>query len=212
MFCSFVSDLVLREFECVQCLYEKVDLCLLCKEEEEEKILNWVTHWRRENCCFEVQQTNVLLLCLRFGSERVRVCSVSIWKSRSVCFVWKKRKFNSLCCFEVQQTNVLLLCLRFDCCGDLIRWVSVWKSRSVSSVWRRENSTHCVVSKCSRQMFCSFVSDLVLREFECVQCLYEKVDLCVLCGRRENSTHFVVSKCSRQMFCSSVSDLIVVEI
>ena len=28
---------------------------------------------------------------------------------------------------------------------------------------------------------------------ECVECLCEKVDLCVLCRRRENSTHCVVS-------------------
>ena len=179
-------------------VYMKKSICVFCVKKRKFNSL----------CCFEVQQKNVLLLYLRFDCSRDLIGWVSVWKSRSVCFVWKKRKFNSLCCFEVQQTNVLLLCLRFDCCGDLIRWVSVWKSRSVSSVWRRENSTHCVVSKCSRQMFCSFVSDLVLREFECVQCLYEKVDLCLLRGRRENSTHCVVSKCSRQMFCSFVSDSI----
>ena len=33
---------------------------------------------------------------------------------------------------------------------------------------RRENSTHCVVSKCSRQMFCSFLSDSIPSEIECV--------------------------------------------
>ena len=47
-----------------------------------------------------------------------------------------------------------------------------------------------------------------LVEMECVECLCEKVDLCLLGGRRENSTHCVVWKCTRQIFCSFISNLI----
>ena len=61
-------------------------------------------------------------------------------------------------------------------------------------------------------MFCSFISDLIPPEIECVECLCQNVDLCILCRRRENSTHCVVLECSRQMFCSFISDSIPAEI
>ena len=160
-------------------------------------------------CCFEVQQTNVLLLYFRFHCIQDWVCWVSVWKNWFVSFVSKKRKFDSLCCFELQQTNVLLLYLRFYSKRDLIRWVSVWKSWTASFMWKR---THCVVSKCSREMFCSFFSDFIVLEIECVECLCKKVDLCLLCRRGENSTHCVISKRSRQMFCFLMSDSIPAEI
>ena len=62
--------------------------------------------------------------------------------------------------------------------------VCVKKSIYVFCVERNENSTHCVVSKYSRQMFCSFISDFIVVEIECVECLCEKVDLCLLCLKK----------------------------
>ena len=223
MFCSFISDLIqLRDLSSSECLCEKVDLCLLCWRRENSthcvvskcrrqmfcsflSDLSWIKSLLQSN-----QETNVLLLSLRFDSIRDQVEWVSVWKSRSVSFVLKKRKFDSLCCFEVQKTNVLLLYLRFDSTPRFKLGECLCEKVDLCLLcWRRENSTHCVVSKCRRQMFCSFISDLIQSEIKLSECLCEKVDLCLLCWRRENSTHCVVSKCRRQMFCSFISDLIV---
>ena len=67
MLCSFISDSIFSEIECVECLCEKIDLSFMSMKRKLDSL-----------CCFEVQQTNVLLVFLRFDSVRDRVCLVSV--------------------------------------------------------------------------------------------------------------------------------------
>ena len=105
----------------------KKSLCLLC--------------WIRENsthpAVLVMYQQDLLLVYLRFDCRRDGVCWVSVWKSRSVSIVLKKRKFDSPCSLVMHQTGILLFDLRFHSLLDRACWVSVWKSRSVCFVFKK---------------------------------------------------------------------------
>ena len=77
------------------------------------------------------------LIDFRFDCRRDLIRWVSVWKSRSVSFVLKKRKFDSLCSLLMHQRGILLLHLRFDSLWDWVCWVSVFESRCVSFVLKK---------------------------------------------------------------------------
>ena len=136
-------------------------------------------------CCFEVQQTNVLLLYLRFDSRRDLNRRVSMWKSQSVSFVSKKRKFDSLCCFEVQQTNVLLLSLRYDSERDWVCWVSVWK-KSICVFCVEEEKIRLTVLFRSAADKCSAPLSSIWFELRCnLVSVCMKKSICVFCVEEE---------------------------
>ena len=150
-FCSFQLP-----FDCSQrfnsvSVCVKKSMCVFCVEEERIRLTLFSRKCRRH------RSLAALSPIWLYGEMECRW--VSAWKSRSVSFVLKKRKFDSLCCFEVQKTNVLLLYLRFDSTPRFNVGECLCEKVDLCLLcWRRENSTHCVVSKCRRQMFCSFIS------------------------------------------------------
>ena len=113
MFCSFSSDLIHTEIKCVECLCEKVDLCLLC--------------WRKIR----------LTVLFRSAAEKCSAPLSPIWfhprqSSVSVCV----KKSIYVFCVEEEKTSLIVL----FCCEHLKchKWEDHWNVVSLKENQRTD--------------------------------------------------------------------------
>jgi hypothetical protein len=126
MFCSLISDLIAREVEWSECLYEVEN--------------SWMRKRKRKKTffCLTVLCSSASLRCfapwapiwLFQRSSEVSVCM----KSKTVGWEREKERRNpfvSPCYAVVHHSDILLLELRFDCSRGWVKWVSVWSRKQL---------------------------------------------------------------------------------
>jgi hypothetical protein len=134
MFCSFNSDLIAREVEWSECLYEVENSWMRKRKGKKKFVCLTVLCSRASLRCFAPSAP----IWFHSRSSEVSVCM----KSKTV--VWEKEKerrnyFVLPCYAVVHHSDVLLLQLRFDCSWGWVNWVSVWSRKQLDEKERRNS-------------------------------------------------------------------------
>jgi len=81
----------------------------------------------------------------------------------------------SLYCVAMLHPNIVHLDLWFHWTTGWVQWVSIWKRQECDDGKNmKEWWSHCIVSQCFTQILCTLSSNLIVRQVECSECLYER--------------------------------------